>query len=438
MKKGSSFLLLLSFFLFATLQLYAKTESENFNNIKQDAEDAFAELEGRIPAPKTRPAPSTSSTETKKTGNKSVDAPGKSRENVILTDTELLSFAILKGTGVGKDEESAKLSALSELSNSIIVNVSSQVQMSQEEKDGKYSQSFKEDIKTRSNVFLKGVRFTKPTRTESGFETTAFMTEKDVINTITYLLKTIPSDIETLAPERFDDVLTSIYLAYSLLYAVSDSQVNERAKYINILNNLKAEIEKLATTGSIYFSVKTNVSGKVNIDGGEYPFNKKIHLKPGTYNFSLKADGYKALRGKISILKGDKKFVEAILIPEHMEKKKIYLRVESPVRMIDDIEKVLLDFGIVPTQDNNLPHSLVVVLKGTSTKVDNYEKYIIEIDVHTFKNGQKFKITHYEHKPFFVTNQNKNEKIREESKKISTAVIKKFLSSIDLYNFFGE
>ena len=71
-------------------------------------------------------------------------------------------------------------------------------------------------------------------------------------------------------------------------------------------------------------------------------------------------------------------------------------------------------------------------------KVDSYEKYVVEVDVHTFKNGQKFKITHYAHRPFFVTQQNKNEKIREESRKVSVAVVKKFLSSIDLGEFFAE
>lgn len=411
--------------IFAVSQLSAGSKSESFNKSKRDAEAAFAELDGKTPEPAA------------KTKEKPVQ-DAKNQVKPASAEDDLLSFAVLKGRGIGKDEKSAKFSALSELSSSIVVAVSSQLQISQEEKDGKYSQSLKEDIKTRSDTFLKGVRFTKPEKTGNGIEITAFMTEKDVINTISYLLKTMPFDIETLSPEKFDDVLTAIYLSYSLLYAVSDAQVKERQKYINILNNLKAEIENLATSGSIYFSAKGGISGKVEISGKEYALNKKIHLQPGNYNFTVKSDGYKTLGGKFFISKGDKKFVELILVPEKMGKKEVYLRVESPVRMIDDIEKTLLDFGIVPTQNKNLPHSLVVVLKGTTTKVDNYERYTLEVDVHTFKNGQKFKITHYEHKPFFVTPQNRNEKIREESRKVAAAVVKKFLSSIDLGEFFAE
>jgi len=409
--------------VFVTSQLSAGEKSENFNKAKSKAEAAFDELDGKIPEPAVQPA-----AETKE----------KTLQGAFLTDDDFLSFAVLKGRGTGNNEKSAKMSALAELGNSIVVNVSSVLQMSQEDINGEYSQYFKEDIKTRSDVFLKGVRFTKLKKTGEGFETVAFMTEKDITNTISYLLKQMPSDIDALDPEKFDDVLTAIYLSYSLLYAVSDSQVKERQKYIIILNNLKAEIEKLAVSGSVYFSARTGVSGKVGIAGKEYDLNKKIHLKPGDYNFLVKSKGYKTQSGKFALAKGDRKFVELIMIPENLGKKEVFLRVDSSVRMIDDIEKVLLDFGIVPTQNKNLPHQIVVVVKGTSAKVDNYEKYTVEVDLHTFKNWQKFKITHYEHRPFFVTQQNKKEKIREESKKISAAVVKKFLSSIDLGEFFAE
>ena len=435
MKNGFlSILLILS--VLVSLQLSAERKSDDFNKTKRAAEDAFAELDGKTPDPK--PA-GRSDTKTGKSRNQSAEVAEKSGgEFDSITDDDFFPFAVLKGKGIGKDEKSAKMSALAELENSIVVNVSSQLKMSQEEKDGRYSQYLEEDIRTGSDVFLKGVRFTEPRKTEDGFELFAFMTEKSVINTISYLLKTMPSDIDSLSREKFDDVLTMIYLSYSLLYAVSDSQVRERQKYINILNKLKAEIEKSATFGSIYFSARTGVTGKVEIAGKEHDLNKKIHLKPGSYDFTVKSSGYKKLNGKFSVARGDRKFVEVILIPENSGRKEVFLRVDGQVRMIDDIEKTLLDFGIVPTQNGNLPHQIVVVLKETVTKVDKYEKYILEVDVHTFKNGRKFKITHYAHRPFFVTSGNKNEKVREESRKVSVAVVKKFLSSINLDEFFAE
>ena len=301
--KNGFFSILLILSVFVSLQLYAGQKSENFNKTKRAAEDAFAELDGKTPAPKPAMKPAAN---TKKTSDQ---GRGAFEDNPTAeTDDDFLPFAVLKGRGLGNDEKSARMSALAELGNSVVVNVSSQIQMSQEEKDGKYSQSFKEDIKTRSDVFLKGVRFSKPQKTENGFEIIAFMTEKSVINTISYLLKTMPSDIDTLSSEKFDDVLTSICLAYSLLYAVSDSQVKERKNYINILNNLKTEIENLAISGSIYFSVKTDVSGKVEIAGNEYDLNKKIRLKPGNYDFKVKSSGYKTLNGKFAVAKGDRKF----------------------------------------------------------------------------------------------------------------------------------
>lgn len=401
---------ILSFFV--NSQLFAGTEPENFNQAKRNAEAVFTKLQEES-ATKTTVKPAAA-------------------------DNDLFPMAVLKGEGSGKDEETAKKSALSELSKSIVVTVSAQFVSVSEKKNGEYYRSLRNDVVSRSDTFLKGVRFTKPQKTKHGISLTAFMTEKDIINTISYLLKTIPSDIETLAPEKFDDVFTSIFFAYSLLYAVSDSEVKEREKYIKILDSLKNETEKLATSGSVYFSAKTGISGKVEIAGTKYDLNQKIHLKPGNYNFSVKSDGYKNISGKFTIAKGDRKFVEPIFVPENQGKKEIYLRVESPVGTIDEIEKTLLDFGIVATRNKNLPHQIAVFLKGKSTKVDNYEKYTLKVDIHTFKNGQKFKITHYENKPFFVTPQNKNEKISEESRKVSVTVIKKFLSSIDLGEFFAN
>lgn len=371
-----------------------------------------------------------------KSGQKQENNASQAVSNSVEFDDPALLSAVLKGTGVGDSEKNAKLDAVSQLSNAIVVNVESTTILAREEKDGNYSHSLKEDIILRSDTYLKGVSFTKPVKKDGHFETTAYMTKDSIINTINYLLKTMPSDIETLPVEKFDDVLTMIYLSYSLLYSVSDSQLPERKKYIDILGNLKNEIEKLSNYASIYFSAEYATKGKVEIADSSYEINKKIFLKPGTYKFSAKLEGYQGFSGSVTLSKGDKKSVELILIPEKLEK--ISLRVESPVRMIDDIERALLDYGIVPTHKKELPHQLVIIVNITSMKIDNYEKQTVSVDLHTFKNGEKFKITHYEHKPFFTTQQNREEKIKEEKRKISVAIAKKFLSSTNLKEFFGE
>ena len=246
----------------------------------------------------------------------------------------------------------------------------------------------------------------------------------------------MPEDIETLSPEKYDDVLTMIYLSYSLLYAVSERQVPEREKYIAALSALKAEIEKLASHGSIYFQTASDAKGNVEIDGKSYELNKKIFLKPANYKFSVKLDGYRNINGAVNLFKGDKKFVEIPLVPELAGNHEIFLKVESQVEMTGEIEKALLDFGIVPTQKEELPHKVAVVVKTASVQVEGYERMTVSVDIETFKNGEKFKIAHYDHKPFFVTAQNKNEKVKDESRKVALAVVKKFLSSIDLKAFF--
>lgn len=382
-------------------------KSENYESVRQNASDSFAGLEGK-------------------------EAAFDEAES----GDDALFAAVLKGTGTGEDEKSAKNDALSQLANSIVTDIVSKTVITQEERDGKYTESLKNDILIRSNVFLKGVLFTKPAKKEGFVEVTAFMTRNSTVNTITYLLKTMPEDIEALPPEKYDDVLTMIYLSYSLLYAVSDRQVPEREKYIAALSALKAEIEKLASHGSVYFQAGSDVKGEVEIGGKSYELNKKIFLKPASYKFSVKLEGYRNISGSLDLFKGDKKFVEIPLVPELAGNHEIFLQVESPVRMEEDIEKALLDFGIVPTQKKELPHQVSVVVKTASVRVEGYERVTVAVDIDTFKNGEKFKIAHYDHKPFFVTAENKDEKVKEESRKVALAVVKKFLSSIDLRAFF--
>lgn len=391
----------------------------NYSKVKKEAADAFAELDGSGPA---SPAPASSSKKGTKPSMPDVD----------------VETAVLKGTGYGGSEKTAKMDALTQLSQSIVAKIKSETSLSQAEKDGKYTETLKNDIAVNSSVFLKGVEYTKPKKVKQGYEVTAFMSAQSVINTIIYLIKTLPEDIEALDPVKYDSTLTTIYLAFSLIYSVPDSSVPQKSKYIKMLSEVKKEIERLSSHGSIFFSAKSGIKGSVEINGAANGINKKIFLKPGKYNFLVKATGYKNLKGSFNISKGDKRFAELVLIPEKMEKKEVHLQVISQVRIVDDIEKALLDFGIVPAQNEELPRWIVVALKGSTITVDNYRKYVLEVDIHTFKNGQKYKITHYEHKPFFVTPQNEQMKIREETKKVSLAVIKKFLSSINLEEFLSD
>ncbi len=390
--------------IYMPFELCAK---DGYRKIKKNAANAFAEIDGKI----------------------------SSKPSIPDVDIET---APLRGTGYGDTVNAAKSDALSHLSQSIVASVQSETRMSQEEKEGKYSESFKNDIVVNSNVFLKGLRYTEPEKTEKGFKVTAYMTKEAVLGTLKYLVTTLPDDLESLDPLKYDNVLTTVYLAYSLIFAVSKNDLPERAKYISILDKVKKEVEKMASHGSIVFMAEEGVKAEISIGGNKYKVNRKIFLKPGKYNFSVKSDGYRSLKGSVHLSRADRRYVELVLIPEEIEKKEVFLTVVSPVRVIDDIEKALLDFGIVPSQDENLPHSIVVTLKGTSVSIDNYKRYELEMDLHTFKNGKKFKITRYRHKPFFVAPDTEDAAIRRETAKIAVQVVRKFLSSIDLKEFFSD
>ncbi len=406
--------ILFVFIVSAPFEISAK---DAYRKAKKGAADAFAELDGG--------APSASPAQTDK-GKKPV-MPNLDLET-----------ALLRGTGYGSNENAAKSDALSHLSQSIVANIHSETKMSQKERDGKYSETFVNDIRVNSTVFLKGVAYTAPEKTKDGIKVTAYMTKDAVLGTLRYLISTLPENLDTLEPAKYDSVLTTVYLAYSLIFAIPQRDLPERSKYISILDAVKREVEKMASHGTIFFMTKEGVSAEISIGGKQYEANTKIFLKPGKYNFNVKSEGYRNLRGSFHLSRADKRFVELVLIPEQIAKREVYLNVISSVRVVDDIEKALLDFGIIPSQDEDLPHSIVVTLKGTTVTVDNYRRYELEMDLHTFKNGKRFRITRYKHKPFFVTPETEEATIRRETAKISVQVIRKFLSSIDLNEFFAD
>jgi len=411
--------------VFSSAQLFA-AKDRNFDKAKENADAAFSEL-----------SEENSYQESQKDAQKAFSELDESMTKASGSTRPALSKSVLKGFGSGATEKAARLDALAQLSNAIVVTVSSKTEIAQSEVDGKYSQSLSEDIKTSSTTFLKGVSYTQPMKRSGEYQITAYMTAESVINTVTYLTKTLPESLEDLDPANYDGVLTKIYLAYSLLYAVTDAQIPDRQRYIDTLGKLKEQIEKLAKHGSIVFNARSEVSGKVDIDGATHELNKKIFLKPGKYDFTVKTDGYKTLTGSATIRKGDKKTVELILIPEKLGKKEVNLEIKCPVNIRTDIEKVLLDFNIVPTQ-NEVRQKIYVEVRGTSRQVDEYTRLELEIFLHTFIDGKKYKITSYKHPAFSVKRADMNERITVETRKTATAVVKKFLSSINLNEFFSE
>ena len=411
--------------VFSASQLFAAKE-KNFDTAKENADEAFSELSGENSYKESQKDVQKAFTELDESMTKST---GNARP--------ALSKSVLKGFGTGATEKAARLDALAQLSNAIVVTVSSRTEIAQSEVEGKYSQSFSEDIKTSSTTFLKGVSYTQPMKRSGEYQITAFMTAESVINTVTYLTKTLPESLEDLDPANYDGVLTKIYLAYSLLYAVTDAQIPGRQQYIDTLGKLKEQIEKLAKHGSIIFKARSDVSGKVEIDGASYELNKKIFLKPGQYDFTVKTEGFKTLSGNASIRKGDKKMVELILIPEKLGKKEVKLEIKCPVDIKTDVEKTLLDFNIVPTQ-NDVKQKISIEIRGNSRQVDEYARIELEIFLHTFIDGKKYKITSYKHPAFSVKRADMNARITTETRKMATAVVKKFLSSINLNEFFAE
>lgn len=344
---------------------------------------------------------------------------------------------VLKGTGYGSTREKAKKNAMLQLSQAIIANVKSSVTMKQEEKDGRYSESLSTDVTLKSDLLLKGVKYSAPQKEGKEYKVVASMTVGAVKSTLGYLVSSLPSNIDNLSENRYDDVLTSIYLIHALLFAVSEKDIPFKSRLISTTIELRDEILKRITFGSVRLMVNPS-DARIKIDGKPAKNNRKVFLSHGNHTFRIEREGYRSMKGQFFISRGDKLSKVVDMMKKMEGKVPVYLRVEAPVRIVDDVEKVLLDFGLIPTTDDSTYHGIVVKMRGTTITVGKYRKYKLEVDLHSFKNKQKYKITHYEHKPFFVTPETEKSLIRNHTKKVATAVVRKFLTKIDLADFLSK
>ena len=85
-----------------------------------------------------------------------------------------------------------------------------------------------------------------------------------------------------------------------------------------------------------------------------------------------------------------------------------------------------------------MKQKISIEIRGNSRQVDEYARIELEIFLHTFIDGKKYKITSYKHPAFSVKRADMNARITTETRKMATAVVKKFLSSINLNEFFAE
>ncbi len=389
------------------------TKNRDYAKARKDAMSAFDELDG---------------------GGTPASGTTKAHAEKAFADLDS-SSALLKGVGYGKTPKQARIDALGQLSNAIVAKVKGVTTLSQEEKKGVYTEMLANDIAIQSESLLKGVKFSKPIKEGTQYKITAWMTQQAVMQTLQWLMSTMPATLDGMTNAELEKVMTSIHLTTALIYAVPPQSIPKRTKLLAQLTSLKREIEKRINFGSFIVAVSQPIKATITLNGKKIVANKRYYLPRAKYTLHFTADGYKKVSASFFLQRGDRKTVEIPLIPLMQQKVDVYVRVISPVRVIDAVEQVLLDYGMTPVQDPNVRHSVVIKMSGSTITVGGYRKYQLVMDLHAFKDGKKYKITHYEHKPFFVTPETEKQLIKKNARKVAAAVVKKFFAKINVKDY---
>lgn len=392
-----------------------KKKNHGYDNARKNAMSAFDDLDGGGTTPV-------------KAGST------KSKANQAFTELDTAS-ALLKGVGYGTAPQKAKTDALGQLSNAIVAKVKGVTTLSQEEKKGVYTEMLANDIAIESNSLLKGVKFSSPVKEGKQYKVVAWMTQQSVMQTLHWLMSTMPTNLDGMTNNELEKVMTSIHLTTALIFAVPAKAIPKRDSLLNTLATLKKEIEKRVNFGSFIVSLPQKVNYTLSLNGKKIEAQKRYFLPQAKYTIHFASEGYKKISASFFLKRGDRKVVEIPLVPVLAQKVDVFVRVVSPVKVINAVEQILLDYGMTPVQDSSVRHSVVIQMSGNTITVGKYRKYQLIMDLHSFKDGKKYKIVHYEHKPFFVTPETEKQLIAKNARKVAVAVTKQFFAKINVKDY---
>ncbi|SNR75593.1 PEGA domain-containing protein [Desulfurobacterium atlanticum] len=418
--------LLLSLFscVSANQNVSAKTNTSvkdpEIRAVEEKAEKAFNELEGEFKSEEKEyqyPVDS-EKTESRQNNESQNNTPAVKKEKPVT----LKGRVIFKECAFGKNKTEARATALKRISQDIISNVSAVEVVKKQLKNRKITREYFSSTLIGTETLLKGVFFEDRGRKKEGYEVCAVLTDEGVRQTVDYLKSFLKRDLSALSKDELRELKKKAFLLISIAEAVNDK------KNVNFALKKIGEIDKYLNYGRLVV-ITVPEDAVVKVDGKVYRAGKTILLKPDReYFVEIARKGYKSVREKIYLSRGEKKTI-SLELP-----KKISFSVPVVLKIDFDyarpiVEKLLIDSGFIVT--NSAPNVLDIKIRDFKTKVKGYEKHELEVVATLLSNGKPVVMKRGKMKPFFTTDQTHDTILKEKAEKLVKAVINSLLNSVD-------
>ena len=261
----------------------------------------------------------------------------------ILCWFQLIGFAgaeSLIADGIGKSKDLARANALANLSQQILVNVSSATRSSIVSDNDSVERNAETEVNLQSDIRFQGVEFSKfKKKFRGGWSVNAILTDDALKQTIYYLDERLPKNIDGLTSSQVTRSHQEVEQLQALLHFASQQKLPiSRQAAIEVRARSVSDALKLriGNYGWVRFLPPTNVHFNDNfiieIDDEQIKTSTKVFLTVGEHRYRILRKNYATEEGRLRISRGREERTNLFLVklPSDPVRLKIDVQTQLP------------------------------------------------------------------------------------------------------------
>jgi len=338
---------------------------------------------------------------------------------ILLSIIALNADVLIEVKGQGNSIKEAKADALRQISEQIVVSITSEYNKKESVSSNIYKKNISTQLNAKSSLILKGIEYLVDTKVGSLYEIKARFTSKSYKNSVDYLYSLIDIDLSLLSRHKIEKLL---------VYTLYLKAINTLVSYDLVLrDNIKAkedEIYRYLNLSRVSFVIKPK-DANIEIDTQLIHSNETKFFKSGSHSYVVSKKGYLTERATFSSYKGEHKVIKLSLLPDRL--KKYNFSISAQPNLKSTANAIIMDYNLSKYTKNNI--MIEILEKISKHKMDSVVIAKVTLNYNALLDGKSIKSVKAKYKINGFM-ENINHKIEEKSQKITKLAIKKLLQKI--------
>ena len=359
---------------------------------------------------------------------------------------QLIGFAgaeTLIADGSGKTKDLARANALANLSQQILVNVSSATRSSVTTDNDSVERSAETEVSLQSNISFQGVEFSEFKKKFRGdWSVNVSLTDDALKQTIYYLAERLPKNVDGLTSlqvtrghEEVEQLQALLHFSRQQKRPVSgQGSIEARARKVSDALKLR-----VGNYGWVRFLPPTNVNFDDNfiieIDDAQIKTAVKVFLTVGEHRYRILRENYATEEGRLRISRGREERANLFLVklPSDPIRLKIDVQTELPnaKKIIEDaLTEILNRYQVIIDDEADLTLRARANAQYNDT-VANFEHLLVSLGLNFINSKKKFS-SHQEALQLFNV-KSKDSISRHQWQKLSEKTLSQLLAGDGLF-----